>query len=229
MKRLILLCLLTSLALAGGVWSPGLVGSWSMESNDSLRDGSGNGNKGFRVGSVVTAGNFGNCDSFAGASSSYDTIPHRDVYDSLPLTISFRIRSAASPLPDWTTLAEDYASNNGWYFTTQSNWYKFGYGVGTPSIDLTNICAVNTLPHFLAVVVETTGLTTYSDAVLAATRAWTGTAASKVSTAHITAGKNPDNYAYFTGTIDEIQVWHRALTQQEIQNVMMGDTPEGGE
>jgi Concanavalin A-like lectin/glucanases superfamily len=198
------------------------VGAWGFdETGTTVTDSSGRGNTGTIAGATRTpSGRFGSALTFDGIND-WVTVP-----DSASLDLSTRATLEAWVNPtalgsDWRTvlLKEQpgqlvyalYANNDltrpsGHLFTTGDL-----FSSGTAALPL------NTWSH-LALTWDGTTLRLYVGANQVASRALTGTLVN--STGALRFGGNGVWREWFAGRIDEIRVYDRALTQQELQTDM---------
>ena len=183
-----------------------------------MADASGNGNTGtITAATWTTAGKFGKALSFNGTSARV-TIADAP---SLDLTNAFTLEGWAFPIVTqvgWRTLvAKDV---NQYYLMTSSSGTRTpavgGTYTGGQQLYAPNPLPVNTWTHRAATYDRVT-LRLYVNGVQVASRALTTVVAT--STAALNVGAN--SYGeYFNGVIDEVRVYNRALTANEIQTDM---------
>jgi hypothetical protein len=207
-----------------------LVGAWGFDepSGTTAADASGRGNAGTISGATRATGKSGGALSFDGVND-WVTIPDANVLD---LTTGMTIEAWINPV----------AVGSGWrtvVFKEQpaSLIYALyaGDGTGRPATDVfTNAdrgvsgsatTPLNAWTH-LASTYDGTTLRLYVNGVQAATRAVTG--AIKVSTGVLRIGGNGTwNDEWFSGLIDEVRLYNRALTAAEIQTDMAAPVNPG--
>lgn len=218
MRNLLTLVLLAGLAVAGSIWSSGLMVSLSLE--NSALDGSGNGNNGTWVGTTAYAdGSFGRAADLDGASYISATKLSLAVW-----TVHLRVKYIGSTGAEHT------------FFGSFDGTHRIGV-TGTVGVSLDVMTSNSYYERF--------NIAGWSDGNWhSITYTWNGTAIvfiydgiartanstgnpTNVSIEALYIGARlmptPDKYAKVL--VDELQVWNRALTQQEIQRVMMGLTP----
>jgi hypothetical protein len=231
---ILLLIMLGCLLLVNRVEaSNGLVGSWSFDegAGTTVYDSSGNGNNGTLInGPVWSAGEFGGALTFDG-TDNYVQIPHSDTLTSSNFTIEA-----------WIYLNSDVNSTQARIVSKQetiSKSYSFGifgkgYGGSTGNQLLLSIGNGTTWWNFLS----TTHLSNQTWYHVAGTQEGTtskiyingqldknGTTLTQTAnnTGVLTIGcQNQTTPAtgamfFFNGTIDEVRIYNRALSQQEIQ------------
>ena len=204
------------------LWTRGLQGLWRLE-NTAL-DGSGNGNHGTVSGAVYTDGRFGRCLDFDGTDDYLDVTGLSDA--STSHTITF-----------WA-YSHDSATRGQYVFDSHTGrlliawvgdhevkvaiydggWKVFG---ASPSANVW---------HFVAVVMN--AATSKADMYLGGRPYGVQVTYSPVAiggTVHIGSRYAilSGNWYPFNGLLDEFHVWNRALTQPQIQRVMMDMGPVG--
>jgi hypothetical protein len=236
------LCTLLSLPVAaqvpGYVPTDGLVGWWPF--NGNANDESGNGNDGVVNGATLTEDRFGNVNSafeFDGSASYIEVMHSGSITAQNEITISCWINANII--------------NNGFTQTLiskgmQSNYWNYGISItsnGIASYNYTNygigsnyLLNSNTWHHLLFSINETSNtMLEFIDGVYQTTLLNVNT--NQVTTnftdvinsccaAQLNFGKNSGGQAFYGGLIDDIAIYNRALTEQEIQNLYTGTTPE---
>ena len=198
----------------------GLVAAYGFEegTGTTAADASGTGNSGTTSNTTwSTAGKYGKALSFNG-SSSYVNVPDSN---SLDLTTGMTIEAWVRPSSlgsAWRTVVLKqqtgalayglYANNN----ATRPVGYVFN--AAERSAGGSSALAVNTWSH-LATTYDGANLRLYVNGVLAATTATTGNIV--VSTGVLRIGGNSVWGEYFSGLIDEVRIYNRALSAGEIQ------------
>ncbi len=219
MYSLILLCLFC--APAQGI-PDGLVGYWSFDegAGDTAFDGSGNGNDGVLTGGPVwVEGILGSALDFSGSNSfvAAPTIP----IDSRSFTVAMWINSSAVSGDQVVFGQHESGSQNLslHYRITGSGAVRMGFY----SNDLDSpggVITEGTWTHLAFVYdFESGDRSIYADGVQIAQ-------ASGVSPYLGTAGDTRigqwNNNQWFNGMIDDVQLYHNALTESEIQSIMAG-------
>ena len=222
--------------------SNGLVGWWPFNGNAS--DVSGNGNNGTVNGATLTTDRFGNINSsfsFNGTSNNI-SIPHKITLNALPITINAWIKTSHSYGPVITKYTS--GTSNGWslhvnkdrlssYYYSNSNgayiwgdgWTNQGGGYTSNGVWTNSIVVDNNLWHMVTSVYDLTGIKLYCDTVLILTSGFiNGTPTATTTTQNVYIGNDMINgYPYiYNGKIDDIGIWNRALTQQEITVLYQG-------
>ena len=212
-----------------GAQSTGLVAAYSFEegTGSAVGDASGNGRTGTISGATWTpAGRFGGALSFDGVNDLVS------VTDAAALDLSTGMTLAAwvnpSALSDWRTVvlkeaapglayalyAHDTARPGAWIRTNTS-----GVDIGTAA---PSALPLNTWTH-LAATYDGSSVRIYVNGALVASRAVTGGIVA--STLPLRIGGNAVWGEYYSGLIDEVRIYNRALTGTEIQTDM--NTPIG--
>jgi len=214
--------------------SSGLVGSWSFDESTgtTVHDSSGNGNNGTLINAPLWwNGKFGTALNFDG-TDDYVEIPHNETLTSSNFTIEA-----------WIYLSSDVVGTQARIVSKQetiSKSYSFdifgnGYGGSTGNQLLSSIGTGATWYNFLS----TTHLSNQTWYHVAGTQEGTnskiyidgqldknGTTSTQTAnnTGVLTIGcqkQTGTNATYFfNGTIDEVRIYNRALSQQEIQGDM---------
>jgi hypothetical protein len=209
--------------------TPGLVAAYGFNetSGTTVPDASGNNNTG-TLGSGVTRstqGKFGSALVFNGASVV--TIP---TATSLNLTTAMTLEVWVYPTmaqPNWPAVIVKEQTGNGWVYglyanSDQSRPFMGVYINGERNLSGGTLLPVNTWSH-LAATYDGSTECLYVNGVQVAFRAQTG--AIRTSTRPLQLGGDTLTGEYFTGRLDEVRIYNRALTQGEIQTDMT--TPVG--
>ena len=230
MKQLLLVAAallgLTAASMAQNVPSyvpgNGLVGWWPF--NGNANDESGNGNNGTVNGATLTADRNGdNNTAYSFGGNTRRTI---DIDIDLPygnFTISFwfnALDTTMNALMDWRD-----TSNN---LPVLSFNFDANYGSGFVALLRDNVnggtvdVAPNFLPnsnewHFITLTKNSNQLSFYINGLISLTTNYTQ---SIWTLNHLVLGSNYyDSTFFYTGRLDDIGIWNRALTQQEITNL----------
>lgn len=201
----------------------GLVGYWKLDGN--AKDSTPYGNNGTINGATLTADRFGKENAayaFNGTTSSIAIGASPAFTHSLPFTVSAWFDGIG---PTNGALLNKYlsSSSNGfnlffgssqhicaWYFN-HSNYTAIaasqGFGASCP--------VVSNTWHMVTVTVSTIGMTMYIDGVQAATSGWTGTPGASSETTPINFGCY--NSHCFSGTIDDVRIYSRAININEVK------------
>ena len=219
-------------ALAGDVsWSfttassgggaPGLVAGYHFDegSGSTVADSSGNDNTGTISGATwTTAGKFGNALVFNGTSNRVN-VPDAN---SLDLTNGMTLEAWVYPttLSGWNSVILKERGSNGLAYALYANdngSRPSGYvRIGSDrSVRGNGALPLNTWTH-LAVTYDGAFLRLYQNGVEVGSRAQTGNITTSSQALQI--GGNTVWGEYFSGRIDEVHIYNRALTATEIQN-----------
>lgn len=211
--------------LPANVPTSGLVGYWPFCGN--ANDESGNGNNGTNNGATLTADRFGNADSaysFDGNNTHID-VPSNT---SLQLTNNYTISGWFNANIFFNTNISDRSIVS----KVQSTGWYGGYEVmiGGLSNDITHVGNVggnnfnvgstgyniNTWYMFTATY-NGSIMNLYMNGVLVNSQPKSGNL--ETGNLPLRFGMRDGNFQYFNGEIDDIGIWNRALTQQEITNL----------
>jgi glucose/arabinose dehydrogenase len=205
----------------------GLVGAWSFDeaSGTTATDASGSGNNGAISGPARTAGKFGNALSFDGVN---DWVTVNDA-NSLDLTNRMTLEAWVRPtgLGDWRTVLLKERPGHLAYalYGSTDNGRPAGHVFTNADIALRGPSALvaNTWSH-LAFTYDGATTRLYVNGTQVATAALTGNALTSSSPLRI--GGNSVWGEWFSGAIDEVRIYNRALTATEIATDR--DTAIGG-
>ncbi|HYI93670.1 MAG TPA: LamG-like jellyroll fold domain-containing protein [Bryobacteraceae bacterium] len=199
----------------------GLVAAYSFSegTGPTTVDRSGTGSNGTLVGALwTTSGKFGNALSFNG--SARVTVPDSS---SLDLTTGMTLMAWISPTTsaNWrTVLLKETANDLAYALYASNDTNRPGVWINTTSTQSVTGPAqipVNTWIH-LAATYDGATLRLYVNGAQASSRAVTQSML--VSTGPLQIGGNAIWGEYFSGLIDEVRVYNRALTSAEITNAM---------
>jgi len=207
----------------------GLVGYWPF--NGNANDESGNGNNGVVAGATLTSDRYGNANKAYLFNSNYITIPYNSSFDFTDFTVSVWVSTSQ------TTCGVAVKQLK---FSNASN-EKFVMGVNNPLLS-TNFsvkynnpsCAAgigwqnntSALPifnnqfHHLVGTVNGNTTKLFIDGVLVNTLVLPYNQSSTCLGGDIQIGRDWSSFLnYFLGKIDDIGIWNRALSEQEITNL----------
>jgi len=218
----------SSCSVLNGNLAVGLVGYWPFCGN--AKDQSGNGNNGTVNGATLTSDRFGNTNS----AYSFDGINNFiEVQNSTSLqfatnnqSISFWIKINQTPFPtnpDVQAVIGKYENLNGFLVHFAGNGSLFYSIKNTNSI--WGDCPISTLNYplnnYFNVVFtnDNSMLKGYINGVLITTTILTPGTNIGTYLGPLLFGKEIDNANYFKGNLDDIGIWNRALTPQEISQL----------
>lgn len=205
---------------------PGPVAHWKLNDGSGILavDSSGNGRTGRLFnGPVWVPGRLGGALALDGVND-YVLVPHAARLNAYPLTAAVWFRTTSNGGTRGLLGKYVASSFNGyqmffrndkvcaWYFRNSANRIWDG-GNCTLSASGYNDGAW----HHAVLVVDAAGGRLYVDAVLKASRGWTGTPGAPTTTQDLRAGHYPGvNGAYMPGSVDDIQIHDRAFTAAEV-------------
>jgi hypothetical protein len=211
-----------------GSLTQGLVGYWPFCGN--ANDDSGNGNNGTVNGATLTTDRFGNANSAYNFDGVDDIIKinHSSSFNTFPMSISLWCKGNSQ----YGALISKYTScstNNGWQLHTLNgkvSTYSYNF-IGGAYLncdgDSNTIISDNNWYNIVSTY-DLSGVKIYVNNVLVLTKPYigTGTMSSPTNTQDIYIGRelnstlcSPYN-TFYQGKLDDIGIWNRALTQQEI-------------
>jgi len=213
----------------------GLIAAYSFNegSGTTVADSSGNNLSGTIVGATwTTGGRYGGALSFNGTSSYVDLGNPAAFQLNGSMTIEAWVKASTNPADDGQIVAK--SNGQGWALKTSPDTGPHTFGVELSSASgatvqrySTTVRALNTWYH-IAGVYDAAGqtLTTYVNGVLDNGILRGTVPASQVSqNLNVNIGRRSGGF-YFSGIIDEVRIYDRALSQAEIQVDL--DTPVGG-
>jgi hypothetical protein len=198
------------------------------ESGSTSADSSGNGNTLTLNGATWTLGKYSNALSFNG-STAYASVPDSN---SLDLTTAGTVELwfKRNGTNSWQSLiakgnANSNPAHNYYIEFNPSNSILYGVGNGSLMADGAALSVTDTASfHHIAMTWDGTNVRLYYDGTLQQTIAQTITPTGNTSPLY--SGQFGGNAYRFNGTIDDIRIYNRALSQSEIQTDM--NTPIGG-
>jgi Concanavalin A-like lectin/glucanases superfamily/Secretion system C-terminal sorting domain len=209
----------------------GLVGWWPF--NGNANDESGNGNDGVVNGATLTEDRFGNVNNaynFQSANSNYISINNNPVQNGTA-SISGWFNPTAPIGGPIIHIGSDNST------AANCNGYFFGFGtIANPTgnnllLDASCqgnyntewIATPNTWYHFTLIRTQN-NLTAYINGNMVGS--YTPTGIISPSNNIFFGSTFSSNSVFYNGIIDDIAIYNRALTEQEIQNLYTGTTPE---
>ncbi len=209
----------TPIAISVANGASGLVAAYGFEegSGTTLNDLSGNGNTGTATGATWTTGEFGNALSFNGSSSM---VSINDAA-SLDLTSGMTLEAWVYPTSLSSTWSDVIFKSGDVYFlmgsTPTSQFPDVGGSFTANNSYGTAALAINTWSH-LAGTYDGTTLKLYLNGNLVSSVSVSGTI--PTSTGALSIGGDSGSGQYWTGKIDEVRVYNRALSATEVQTDM---------
>jgi hypothetical protein len=208
----------------------GLVGWWPF--NGNANDESGNGNNGTVNGATLTSdrdGNFNKSYQFDG-NNDLINIPNNITFDNTfksNFTLSFWFSSTNSNASNFDGLISKGWSNNSSFFGWQLGLTPSGLGFQTKNPDcggnITNVIN-NTWYQVIQVYSISSGfIDVYINGILVSTITTCSPTVSQISsTFDLNFGVEREGNLFYNGKLDDIGIWNRALTQQEITALYNG-------
>lgn len=217
----------------------GLIGWWSFTGN--ANDSSGNNNHGTANGATLTTDRFGNPNSAYSFNNSFITIPNSPLYEVNNYTISLWM-SSTSILRQVGIIKLTYSNANDEQFgivlnDLNPNGVQFATKFDNPSC-LSGIGWIKNEQvqdildgqfHHVVGTVNSDSLYLYIDGNLVKTSAAPSSSSSSCFNGEIQIGRNwASDINYFQGKIDDVAIWNRALSLQEINNIYTSTGPNVG-
>ncbi len=211
----------------------GLAAAYGMNegSGTTVTDASGNGDTGTLNGATwTTSGKYGKALSFNGTSSYVNLGNPATLKLTGSMTLEAWVLATGNPADDGQIIAksDSYSPLVGWQFKTTPDTGKrtFGIGVSANGSSITQrysktVLALNTWYHVAGVYnASAQTLDIYVNGVLDdGVLSGTVPGVQFDPNTSVTLGKRSGGF-YFKGTIDEVRVYNRALTQAQIQSDM---------
>jgi hypothetical protein len=213
-------------AFRGAAPSSGLVAAYAFSegAGTTVTDASGKGHTGTISGATWTAtGKYGKALSFNGSTSFVDLGNAADFQVTGSMTWSAWIFATANPADDGQIVSK--SSGPGWQLKTSPDTgpHTFGVGISADGSSLTQrysttVRQLNTWYHVTGVYdAAARTLNIYVNGVLDnGVLLGTVPASQYNATQNVNIGRRTGGY-YFQGTIDELRIYNRALSQAEIQ------------
>ena len=206
----------------------GLVGYWKFD--EGAKDFSGNGNDGTIYGALATAGKIGQALSFAGSGDYVDC--GNDT--SLDMgTGDFTITMWAKLIAEGAFTPYVLIGNRGGLWSSNSPGFEIktlnntdgriqviiADGSNHVSTGYTTTDLMDTVYHHIAIVFDRSGnCTIHVDGKLEVTRDISAVSGNINSGLHLRIGSRGSRGYYSCGSIDEVRIYNRALTETEVEN-----------
>ena len=222
--------------LPGNVPTSGLVGYWPL--NGNTNDYSGNNNNGVNNGATLTADPQGNANqAYYFNGSSYISVANNAIFNfgSTDYTVSaWAMRSGTNRLQRIVCKALKGPTYKGWGIRFENSNISFASGGGNNGTWYSNgSAALNSITnnqwyHMVGVFSPSTNtVKLYVNGVLvtsntSAVSPFNSDNSNDLMFGVYQPGGAPSGPEFLTGKIDEIGLWNRALTQQEITSLYIG-------
>jgi len=225
-KLLTLVCafvtanLAISQSLPSYVPSNGIIAWWPF--NGNANDESGKGNNGTLYGATLTQDRLNQTNKAFNFTSDSILISNTNNFKLSKFTVSGWFKTSSSTEAEYHTLFNHFAGNSGSYtgywLGVWSGKANLFLGSGTDEIDITGPKLVNDGNwHLITGIYDGSAGSVYLDGVLAGKSNF-----SMILKSEQTVIGNNFNNEDFEGDLDDIGVWDRVLTQQEITNLFTG-------
>jgi len=202
--------------------STGLVGSWHFSEGSGTRaaDSSGLGNDGTLTGPAWVSGTFGSGLQFNGVNQYVDAGNFAD--NLANFSVSAWVKTTSVPSVMIFTKITNTGNGKGWalytsaghaVFLIQQSGTIYKVRIGTTPINNGNW-------HFVSATKDASNaIRLYVDGVSEGSDTSGGTVTDFSNANNVKIGANSDLYASFNGTIDEVRVYNRSLSAQEISEL----------
>ena len=201
---------------------PGLVGYWNLDqgSGTIATDSSGYNNQGTIYGASWTSGRINGALNFDGLNDYVDCGNSETLDPTQGATIEAWVRFNQLPSLAGHIMAIAGRSGGGTDLDLQTepdNKFKFFIGPGAPNVAVSNTVAeANEWYHIVGTYQANDNIKIYVNGVL-----------EKTTSTSVTRGTNPNKFCigqsvtwsgrFFNGTIDEVKIYNRALSAEEIK------------
>ncbi len=218
-----------------GDLSAGLAGYWKLDegSGTTAADSSTNGNNGTFVNTPSWTTGRINQGLTNFSTTAYVNVPHSAALNSLPFTLSFWVKTADASSGRHIVIAKDYTNGyrchvvsgamRCWFLTSGANWYDSGDGYSFGQI-------ADNQWHHITMTISASGGVGYVDGVQVVSQSLTGTpAVAPTGTGDLSigtgSGGNPVDD--FSGSLDEVRIYNRTLSSDEVSNLYRLTSPTG--
>lgn len=201
----------------------GLIGYWRLgeTSGTSASDSSPTGNAGTYTGGFTLAQDGlltddTNLATRFNGSSGYVTIPHHANYNVSAITVAAIIKTSAAATQ--SIVSRDDATNRVFDFTVQSNGnlrIQFSFTAASGISFDTGVVVNDNKTHNVVATYDGIHVQVFIDSIRVLSTAETRTL--NTPTLGIQIGRRGNNTQFFSGVIDEVRVYSRALTSSEIR------------
>jgi hypothetical protein len=217
--------------------------------NGNATDGTANGFNGQVISATPAPDRSGNADGalFFNGSESEVVVPFQDAFNAFPYTVSVWCKLESDE--NGSMIIQRYANSswNGWVMSVSSTELPLqtlspGYMLQSPpncnGVVSSAQCDTGInysgdmydhLWHMLTFTVDGDSGRFYVDGTLQTTQAWTGSAAPPTGTTDMRIGGTDMGAPfYFHGSLDDVGLWNRALTDEEVQILFSTLPPVAG-
>jgi len=213
---LIFVCNYTVAQVPSYVPTDGLVGYWSF--NGNANDESSNGNSGTVNGAVLTIDRFNNENSayyFDGIDDNIIASPLTSVNEEVSISLWIKNDNNEGEWNGIITTQPD--TSQGFLFQEYVDGrYDWTVATGTNYVDLFSNSAISDQWDHFVTVINDNGMRIYINGVLDASRDLGSY--NLYSTANLCIGSRYET-EWFKGTLDDIGIWNRTLTESEINEL----------
>jgi len=210
----------------------GLVGHWKMDESswngtvNEVKDASGNNNHGTAQGGAITgAGKFGNGGNFVNSSSQYIYLNNSTNYDltsSSQMTVSAWVKTPTSIINNFLGIVKrgnPYAQDASDQYALRSanNMFQFSLGNGSSYVSINSpTINVDSWYHLIGVV-DSNKAYLYMNGKLVGEQS---RPSGSTPVSNFTAiGAMNSNQKYWDGNIDEVRIYNRALSPDEVKKL----------
>lgn len=202
---------------------PGIASWWSGDNNANDLVGTNNGT--LMGGSSYALGEVGQAFLFDG-SSGYVSIPDSQSLDTFVtnITIELWIKvNQTTPNADWRGIVTK--GNSSWRLQGVQGANTINFAANGLNTDLSCNKNINDESwHHVAAVYDGTNIYLYVDGLLDASKPATGLIVQNQDAVYLGANPESPNPYYFNGLLDEVALYNRAISAQEIQNIYAAGT-----
>lgn len=197
----------------------GLISWWRGENNAADSTGANNGT--LVNGTAFADGMSGRAFSFDGANNYADMGPIAGNFSSSDFTLAFWMKTSSSRYEGVMGNRIACGYGNSWDLRTYNGRLRFEPINPSQYIDVSPAVAINDgVFHYVTIVREGTTFSVFVDGQSGATAQWTGDISSG---GHLLMGKSActgvDGTYYFTGLLDDVQIYNRAVSASEIASL----------
>ncbi len=208
-----------NLSIPGSIPTNGLVGWWPF--NGNANDLSGNGNNATSNSATLTTDRFGKLQSAISTSNGYVIAGKQGVPTNGPVSISFWMNQQSNfGIGEVINLGSE--SNTQWGALAANNSLCMNYGRGCGSTGSTQLSSLITSGNWYHILYVSNGTGTSSKVYLNGVYIGQSTNAStsgQCSSSQLVFGADRFANSNFNGKLDDIAIWNRTLSPQEVYSV----------